>query len=38
MVYRNRNHGLMGLAQLPLKMELKTKAALLAFARDLILK
>ena len=29
---------LIGLAQLPLKMELKTKAALLAFARDLILK
>ena len=29
---------LIGLAQLPLKMELKTKATLLAFARDLILK
>ncbi|CAM3120276.1 aminoglycoside phosphotransferase [Flavobacterium frigoris] len=29
---------LIGLAQLPLKMELKTKATLLTFARDLILK
>lgn len=29
---------LIGLAQLPLKMELKTKAVLLTFARDLILK